>query len=93
MGIPKSSIIPVHGRFSVFNNEYFYKGVLDYNESRIQATYGVLADFGIYLLKNYLPEGGFHICDAGTAEEDSVTLKIALGINPARKRYILISDR
>lgn len=55
MGIPKSSIIPVHGRFSVFNNEYFYNGVLDldYNESRIQATYGVLAGFGIYLLKNY----------------------------------------
>lgn len=53
MGIPKSSIIPVHGRFSVFNNEYFYNGVLNYNESRIQATYGVLAGFGIYLLKNY----------------------------------------
>lgn len=38
------------------------------------------------------PEGGFHICDAGTAEEDTVTLKIALGTNPAEVRYILISD-
>lgn len=53
MGIPKSSIIPEHGRFSVFNNEYFYNVFLDYNESGIQATYGVLAGFGIYLLKNY----------------------------------------
>lgn len=28
--------------------------------------------------RTILPEGGFHICDAGTAEEDSVTLNIAL---------------
>lgn len=93
MGIPKSSIIPVHGRFSVFNNEYFYNGVLDYNESRIQATYGVLAGFGIYLLKNYFARRRIPHLWCRYSRRRLCNAENCIGTNPARKRYILISDR
>ena len=93
MGIPKSSIIPVHGRFSVFNNEYFYNGVLDYNESRIQATYGVLAGFGIYLLKNYFARRRIPHLWCRYSRRRLCNAENCIGTNPSRKRYILISDR
>lgn len=92
MGFPKSSIIPVHGRFSVFNNEYFYNGVLDYNESRIQATYGVLAGFGIYLLKNYFARRRIPHLWCRYSRRRLCNDEYCIGTNPARKRYILISD-
>lgn len=93
MGIPKSSIIPVHGRFSVLNNEYFYNGVLDYNESRIQATYGVLAGFGIYLLKNYFARRRIPHLWCRYSRRRLCNAEYCIGTNPSRKRYILISDR
>lgn len=43
-------------------------------------------------MEDLRPEGGFHICDAGTAAEDTVTLVIERSDDINEKRYILISD-